>query len=140
MTEEFYGKIAEQIAAHGLGRATMVFPPFAPARRLLPPEVLFQITIEEYQKVRAGESLDLTGRFWFSRPEHLDDDAAGLLQRCGALVIPALNVFCYVPRAHRKLAREDMRRMNKAGVDGFQIDSTYGEFFRAKISGDAPVE
>ena len=130
----FYQRIGELIVAHGLQRATMVFPPREPALEHLPPEVWLKLVGEESRLAMAGEGPQLERRFWFATAQQLPSEAVAPLQSRGALVIPAINNFRYPPHADRQLARQDVERLTAAGVDGFQIDSMYGEFFRPKIA------
>jgi hypothetical protein len=41
-------------------------------------------------------------------------------------VIVSINTFHYPAHAQQSLARQDVRRLLAAGVEGFQIDSVYG--------------
>jgi len=52
------------------------------------------------------------------------------VQENGALVIPALNIFRYSEENHRTEAKFDAERLLKAGVDGFQIDCIYQDYFK----------
>ena len=56
-------------------------------------------------------------------------DTIPKLQRAGALVIPAINTFRYENDPERAQARRDVKQLNEIGVDGFQIDSAYQDFF-----------
>ncbi len=71
----------------------------------------------------------LRRRFWFGLPEELPDAVVPALQQAGALVFPAINIHRYPRHAYDALARADIDRLHRAGVDGFQIDSVYGTFF-----------
>jgi glycerophosphoryl diester phosphodiesterase len=71
----------------------------------------------------------LQGYFWFGLPKDLPLDDLPRLQREGALILPAINTFRYPAAEHETLAQADIRRLQKLGVDGFQIDSAYQQHF-----------
>jgi hypothetical protein len=98
-------------------------------RRHLGEYALLTVSHEEVGLLTEGEMIDLDGRFWFGLRKDLPDEAIAPLQQSGALVIPALNTFRYPAHAHNELARRDVEHFMAKGVDGFQIDSVYGEFF-----------
>ena len=77
------------------------------------------------RRLREGESLDLGTRFWFGLPKQLPPGDVERLKKAGSLILPAINTFRYPSRRHDELAREDIKRLTAAGVDGFQIDSIY---------------
>ena len=89
---------------------------------------MLTVTSEEFKKVRDGERVPLKGRFWFGLPENLPKEMVGPLHENGALVIPAINTFRYPSDNHMDLAREDIQELMDVQVDGFQIDSVYGDF------------
>ena len=95
-------------------------------------KALFAVSKADFDKVRRGASIPLQGQFWFGVPEELPSEAVEPLQRNGALVIPAINIFRYPSHAHRELAHQDVKRLLEAGVDGLQIDSVYEGSFRAE--------
>ena len=128
-SERFFERIAELLVEHQLTRATMAFSGYPELSRYLAGKALLGVSGAELDKVRRGESVQLQGRCWFGLPEHLPSPVIRPLQRNGALVIPAINVFRYPPHAHRRLARRDVQRLLAAGVDGFQIDSVYEDLF-----------
>ncbi len=103
-------------------------------RKYLKGTVLLTLPGELLEKVKQGESVDLHGFYWFGVPETWPIDLVKPVQENGALVIPALNTFRYSEEHHRAEALEDAKRLLKAGVDGFQIDCVYQDYFsRAKI-------
>ena len=78
--------------------------------------------------------MDLRGYYWFGVPKTWPIDLIKPLQDNGALVIPAINTFRYSEEQHRFEAHNDVERLLKAGVDGFQIDCIYQDYFgRSKI-------
>ena len=84
------------------------------------------------RRLRTGEDINLSQRFWFGLPNQLQPGDAEKLKSAGALIIPAINTFRYPSENHFKLAELDIIRLSKEGVDGFQIDSVYFSFFPVK--------
>ena len=72
---------------------------------------------------------DLCHRFWFGLPKQLQPGDVDRLKSAGALFLPAINTFRYPENEHLQLAKDDIQRLTKQGVDGFQIDSVYFECF-----------
>jgi glycerophosphoryl diester phosphodiesterase len=126
--EPWVARIAELLDAHGFGPGSSLllqreWPGMAP----LEARMTTRPTKDEERRTRAGEQLDLRGRYWFGLPEELPDEAVAAFHESGALVIPAINRFRYPEHAHRELAQQDVTRLLAAGVDGFQLDSLYEE-------------
>jgi len=90
------------------------------------------VTQDEFKKVQRGLPCDLRNKFWFGLPHQLPSAMVKPLQQNGAYVIPAINTFRYPADGHYELARKDVRRLNEAGVDGYQIDSVYRPLFSEK--------
>lgn len=97
---------------------------------VLAEQVLFPVAEEDVRHASQGDAPCLRGHFWFGLPEELPDATVPVLQEAGALVLPAINIHRYPRHAHDVLARADIDRLRRAGVDGFQIDSAYGGCFR----------
>jgi glycerophosphoryl diester phosphodiesterase len=135
------GRIGDLLDRHGLsGGSTMLLSLEPTALAALGGRALTGLTPDEDHRVRAGESVDLAGRFWFGRAGALPDEAVAPLHRCGALVIPAVNRQSYPEHAHRPLARRDVERLLAAGVDGFLFDSVYdGLLPRSRTSPPVPL-
>jgi hypothetical protein len=62
-------------------------------------------------------------------PERIQFETIPRLQRAGALVFPAINLFRYPNDPERVQARRDVQALTALGVEGFQIDSAYQDFF-----------
>ncbi len=76
----------------------------------------------------------LRGKVLLTIPEKWPIELIEVVQENGGLVIPALNTFRYSEEKHRSEARYDAERLLKAGVDGFQIDCVYQDYFgRPKV-------
>jgi glycerophosphoryl diester phosphodiesterase len=127
--EEFFQKIVTLIKKHGHENSCVTINGDPDLRRHLKEVALLTVTQEEFQKVQQGLSCDLHNRFWFGLPHQLPSEMVRPLQRNGAYVIPAINTFRYPDRGHYELARQDIQRLNEAGVDGYQIDSVYQPLF-----------
>lgn len=125
----FLQRIGELLEMYQLLSASVTISTHLLARQILDGKVLFPVSNEDLRKVTQGESVPLQGQYWFGLPEELPSEAVETLQRNGAFVIPAINGFRYPAHAHYELARQDAVRLLSAGVDGFQIDSMYEEFF-----------
>ncbi len=125
---QFLSSIHELITKHQLNNATISFSGTETARRTLK-HVRFTPTGDEMRRLRAGESPDLRDRFWFGLPQRLQPGDVARLRTAGALVLPAINTFRYPSESHFELAKKDIERLTKEGVDGFQIDSIYDSLF-----------
>jgi hypothetical protein len=128
-SKPFVERIAELLDRYNLGSAAMTISGNPTVQACLPEAVLLPVSRDDIQAVTAGSVRRLDGQFWFGWAAGMADDAVGTVQRCGALVIPAINSFHYPSHAHRALACQDIRRLRAAGADGFQIDSVYEECF-----------
>jgi hypothetical protein len=127
---QFLQRVGEHLETHQLLSASVTISTHPLARQHLDGMVLFPVSNEDMWKVSEGEPIPLQGQYWFGLPEELPSEAVEPIQRSGAFVIPAINGFRYPAHAHYKLARQDAERLLSIGVDGFQIDSMYEEFFR----------
>jgi glycerophosphoryl diester phosphodiesterase len=126
----FLQRVGELLETHQLLSASVTISRHPLARQHLDGKVLFPVSNEDMRKVSQGEPISLQGQHWFGLPEELPSEAVEPLQRNGAFVIPAINGFRYPAHAHYELARQDAERLLSVGVDGFQIDSMYEDFFR----------
>ncbi len=132
-SDQFFKHILDLIDKYNLDRACITIGG-SRAEEYLKEKVLITLPGEMLDKVKQGESLDLHGYFWFGVPRTWPIDLIKPVQESGALVIPALNTFRYSPNDHRTEAEFDAKRLIEAGVDGFQIDCVYQDYFgRAKI-------
>ena len=86
---------------------------------------MLTITPDEFYRVGKGETVDLSGKYWFGLPHRIPNDTVKRLHQNGAYVIPAINTFRYPKQNHYELAQKDINRLIRAGVEGFQIDSVY---------------
>lgn len=91
--------------------------------------VMLTVTDDEFNRAQKGETIDLSGKYWFGLPNRIPDDMVKRLQQNGAYVIPAINTFRYPKDNHYELARKDINRLIRTGVEGFQIDSVYKPLF-----------
>lgn len=128
-SETFLQRIAELLEERQLGSATVTISHHPLVREYLADLVILPVSERDYQRVCSGETLSLRGQYWFGWALRLPGAAVELLQRNGAFVIPSLNSFHYPAHARCELAHQDAERLLAAGVDGFQIDSVYGDIF-----------
>lgn len=122
-------KIAALVRKHRLERSTVTISGHPLVRAELGGVALVPVTADELKKVGAGEPVSLAGRIWFGIPAWIPFETIPKLQRAGALVFPAINLFRYENDPARAQARRDVQALTELGVDGFQIDSAYQDFF-----------
>jgi glycerophosphoryl diester phosphodiesterase len=93
-------------------------------------EVAFlRLTDDEMKEIEQGTDKMFNKRIWFDWPRFIKNETVKKLQKRGVLVIPSINVFHYPKDKHMQLAEKDIRRMQQAGVDAYQIDAVYDRFF-----------
>jgi len=130
----FFHKVADLIKKYGYENSTVTINGDPVLRESLRDVALLTVSADEFSRVQQGEVVDLSRKFWFGLPQQLPSEMVQLLQQNGAFVIPAINTFRYPTKGHYDLARKDIKRLNEAGVDGYQIDSVYQPlFFEEKI-------
>ncbi len=130
----FSDKIVTLVKKHAYENACVTISGDPDLRTHLKEVALLTVTQEEFKKVQQGVSCDLSRKFWFGLPHRLPSDMVKRLQKNGAYVIPAINLFRYPAEGHYALAQKDIQRLNKAGVDGYQIDSVYGPLFLKPVA------
>lgn len=123
-SKDFMERMNDMLVRYGLNNAAISFSGSETARRFLT-HVRFTPTDGEMQLLRAGETLDLSHRFWFGLPTQLQPGDIVKLKSSGALILPAVNTFRYPAEDHYKRAENDIMHLTSEGVDGFQIDSIY---------------
>ncbi len=126
---ELLQRIAASVRKHGLEKSTVTISGHPLVRKELGGVALVPVNADELKQVTAGESISLEGRYWFGIPARIPFETIPKLQRAGALVFPAINLFRYENDPERAQARRDVRALTELGVDGFQIDSAYQDFF-----------
>ena len=129
LSERYLGRMAELLRAHDCGSSTVTIAHEAEIWAALGDQVILPVSKEDAGRVRDGETVSLAGQFWFGWAAELSQATVSALQRNGAFVIVSINTFHYPAHAQQVLARQDVRRLLAAGVEGFQIDSVYGELF-----------
>ena len=127
-SEVFFNRILNLIDKYNLDRACMTLGD-SQVKEQFQGKVLLTISDEMLESVKQGQEVDLHGYYWFGVPEKWPLELVKPIQDNGALVIPALNTFRYSKEQHRSEASRDAERLLKAGVDGFQIDCVYQDFF-----------
>jgi glycerophosphoryl diester phosphodiesterase len=126
---EFLKRIAALVRQHGLERATVTIQGNPLVRVELRSVALVPVTAQELKSIASGELTTAEGLYWFGIPAWIDYATIPKLQRAGALVVPAINLFRYENDPAREQARRDVKQLLAIGVDGFQIDSAYQDFF-----------
>ncbi len=124
-SEVFYQKINELLESFDLTRATLTISTHENTRRYLKDNVMQRVSKEDWERVKAGELLDLNGQVWFDWPRYISNEEVSQLQARGAIVVPSINVFHYPKEEHMARAAADIERMRQAGVDAYQIDAPY---------------
>jgi glycerophosphoryl diester phosphodiesterase len=128
-SQHYLSRIIDLIEENRLASSTLTISTDPLVEEHLAHVAMLRVSKADYQHVQDGRATSLAGQFWFGWAAELPSSAVEQLQRSGALVIPSINTFHYPAHAHRALAHEDIRRLREAGVEGFQIDSTYGDVF-----------
>ena len=85
--------------------------------------MMLAVSREDRARIEATEKVDLGSQFWFAAAGELETEHVGSYKDARALVLPAINTFRYPSHAHRQIAEEDIVRLSRTGVHGFQIDS-----------------
>ena len=129
LSEGYLGRIADLLREHDCGSSTVTIATDAEIRPALADQVLFPVSKEDEARACEGEAVSLEGQFWFGWAAELPNATVAALQRNGAFSIVSINTFHYPAHAWQSLARQDIRRLMAAGVEGFQIDSVYGDCF-----------
>jgi peptidoglycan/xylan/chitin deacetylase (PgdA/CDA1 family) len=124
-------RIAALVRKHGLATSTMAISGHPLVRAELGDVVLVPVNADELKQAAADKLAPgaLAGRHWFGIPAWIAFDTIPKLQRAGALVFPAINLFRYENDSDRAQARRDVQALSALGVEGFQIDSAYQDFF-----------
>lgn len=127
--ELFFKRILDLLEKYELDKSCMVLGN-AKVQQQLKGKALLTLPKEMLDKVKQGKTLDLKGYYWFGVPKSWPLELIKPIQENSALVIPALNTFRYSKENHRSEAHHDAARLLDAGVDGFQIDCIYQDYFQ----------
>lgn len=127
--EPFFQAVADLIKKYKYEPSAITISTDPALRKCFKGVVMLTVTGDEFNRVQKGESVDLSGKYWFGLPHRIPDDTVKRLRQNGAYVIPAINTFRYPQHNHYELARKDIDRLIRAGVEGFQIDSVYKPLF-----------
>ncbi|MCL4216460.1 MAG: hypothetical protein KJ052_05580 [Candidatus Hydrogenedentes bacterium] len=128
-SDAFFKRICEIIDQYVMSDSTCCINGAPAIRAGLEGRAMLRVPDDVYAAMREGKAADLTGLFWFGLPQNLPTDMVAKLRAAGALVIPGVNIFRYDAATHRADALADIERLKVAGVDGFQIDSAYQDYF-----------
>ncbi len=127
--EPFFQTVANLIKKYKCEPSTITINADPALRKCFKGIVMLTVTGDEFNRVQKGETVDLSGKYWFGLPHRIPDDTVKRLHQNGAYVVPAINTFRYPQDNHYELARKDINRLIQAGVEGFQIDSVYKPLF-----------
>lgn len=127
--ELFFQTVANLIKKYKYEPSTITINADPALRKCFKGIVMLTVTGDEFNRAQKGETVDLSGKYWFGLPHRIPDDTVKRLHQNGAYVIPAINTFRYPEDNHYELARKDIHRLIRAGVEGFQIDSVYKPLF-----------
>ena len=123
--ETFYQTIANLIKKYKYEPSTITISTDPILRKCFKGVIMLTVTPDEFNRAEKGETIDLSGKYWFGLPHRIPDETVKRLRQNGAYVIPAINTFRYPKQNHYELAQKDINRLIRAGVEGFQIDSVY---------------
>jgi hypothetical protein len=126
----YLGRISELLYKNKLDKSTVTITQHPRVADALSDTAILPLSKEDTQQVLDGGKPLARPRMWFGWAHELPSDSVAPLQEAGVLVIPSINTFHYPLHAQAMLARQDIRRLLTAGVNGFQIDSEYQEFVR----------
>jgi hypothetical protein len=86
------------------------------------------IVSSSYNQIIAAKNRgeDIASRYFlFPRGMRFKEPEIGQAMKLGVAVVPSINVFHYLGINHTERARQDIKRLRRAGVTEFQIDSVY---------------
>ena len=126
---QFFKTVADLIKRRKYESSTITISGDQALRQCFKGVVMLTISGDEFKQVQQGKHIDLRGKYWFGLPDKIPCDMVKRLHQNGAYVIPAINTFRYPKENHYELARRDINRLIKVGVEGFQIDSVYRPLF-----------
>ncbi len=127
--EPFFQTAANLIKKYKYEPSTITINADPALRKCFKGVVMLTVTGDEFNRAQKGDTVDLSGKYWFGLPHRIPDDTVKRLHQNGAYVVPAINTFRYPQDNHYELARKDINRLIQAGVEGFQIDSVYRPLF-----------
>lgn len=107
----FLKRIADLLKIYHLCSASITISHHPLVKRHLAKSVIFPVSEQNYQRVVAGEKIELHQQYWFGWASKLPDAAVKLLHQNGAFVLPAINTFHYPAHARRVLANQDAERL-----------------------------
>jgi len=122
---DYLGQIAALLHKNDLHKSTVTITQHPRVAEMLAGTAILPLSKTETRQLLDGERALAQPRLWFGWAHELPNTSVVPLQRAGVLVIVSINTFHYPLHARHTLARQDIRRLLAAGVDGFQIDSEY---------------
>ena len=117
------------VASYGLENSVMTLMQNREILDMLPPQILWPIRQSKLAAALADVTNPLENQYWFDDPDSITDEELMQLQARGVLTIGCINSFRYPPHSFANLEGQDIARLLRLQVDGYQIDSCYGHFF-----------
>lgn len=118
------------VMRHGLENSVMTLAQHPAILDLLPPQTLTPIRQRTLAAALADTTNPLTNQYWFDDPDSITDEELMQLKARGVLTIGCINIFRYPAHSFFNLEGQDIARLLRLDVDGYQIDSCYGQFFK----------
>jgi glycerophosphoryl diester phosphodiesterase len=125
---DYLSRIAGLLHETRLNKSTVTIAQHPRIPEFLAGAAILPLSKQETDQVLDGPLVLSQPRMWFGWAHELPSASVAPLQQAGVLVIPSINTFHYPLHAQHTLARQDIRRLKAAGVDGFQIDSVYESY------------
>ena len=125
------------VESYALGNSVMTLVQNRTILEVLPPQILWPIRQNRVAATLANTANPLQNQYWFDDPDSITDDELRQLQARGVLTIGCINSFRYPPHSFANLEEQDIARLLRLQVDGYQIDSCYGHFFEKLTTSEA---
>ena len=124
-SDDYYQQISDCLIENRLESSAMTLSHSRVTEQHLKGLVCFPLIEEQIRTINTRDDNDLQDRFYFEWGSKITAEKMQLMHEQNVPVIAAINYFHYPRHAKMSLAEQDIRRLLKAGVDGFQIDDEY---------------
>lgn len=125
---DYLQRVSDLFTERAMHNAMMTLSTRSEVRAALPATTFWPIRANNLQAMLAtGQSL--AGYFWFDDPDSVTVEEIAQVHDRGALTIACINSFRYPAHSFCQLEANDIARMKACAIDGWQIDSIYGQFF-----------
>jgi glycerophosphoryl diester phosphodiesterase len=136
---DYLHETRNQVARHGLENSVMTLAQHQAILDLLPSQTLWPIRQRTLAAALTDATHPLKNQYWFDDPDSITDEEMMQLQARGVLTIGCINSFRYPAHSFAHLEGQDIARLLRLEVDGYQIDSCYGHFFEKLTASAATV-